>query len=56
MKRLLTVIRVAAFFFYAGLYLIKDFDLISCVLGFLIVIAITTNPKQKKSEATTSDS
>ena len=55
MERKVLSIRILAFLFYGWLYKIQDFDLLSCVLGFLIVIAITI-PNKKKSEAPTSDS
>ena len=44
-----------AILFYAWLYKFLQFDLLSCTLGALIILAITI-PNKKKSEAPTSDS
>ena len=55
MKSTLLIIRITAILFYSWLYIYQNFDLLSCVLGAFIMLAVTTTNK-KKSEAPTSDS
>lgn len=55
MKTLVNLMRIAAILFYSFLYFILKFDVFSCLVGTLIVFAITMPLKNKKSEAVTPD-
>jgi len=55
MKKLFFFSRIAAILFNGYLFFGLGFDYFSCIVSVLIVFAITTQPKQKKSEARTSD-
>lgn len=55
MRKLMITIRLLGIMFYSWLYFKLQFDIVSCVLGVVLLLVITS-PQSKKSEADTSDS